>query len=788
MPHNAETWERMRPTVERAMRLGLDVCGADACDLVVPHADTYRRIWNEEPVALDYPAIHWIIQNARPFFIPDTRKYQTPGERPNLATHIGLKAFLGVPVVTESGEVIGSYFVGWKAPVDLDAPRMIQRVEEISAFIADAYDRLLVVEALRAQKATAKALSTSMPLSLMMTDRDTRVLEATPRWLADFDVDRDEVLGQRLYDFRPAHFEKFRSQLDRCLAGETVKVGRVRLPAVDGVHHWLQAELTPWFTEDGEIGGIIGAATDITDTIHALERAERGEERLRLATEIAELHVWEVDYEKQTLETTGARETFFDENFDQSEIVRDTNVTIDPRDRDRISREWAEAVQNDVPYVPEYRINRSDGKEVWAACRVTLVKDEDGQPIRLLGAMQNITARKESERALTQAKEAAEAANDAKSAFLATMSHEIRTPLNGVLGMAQAMAQGNLDPVQRERLDVVRQSGEALLAILNDVLDMAKIESRQLELEEVEFDMGMLMNTASATFAALLREKPVSLTFDLDPEAVGAYRGDPMRVRQILYNLLSNAVKFTGSGEVRVTLHGEAGGIRLSVTDTGIGMSQSELARLFVRFAQADASTTRRFGGTGLGLAIASELTTMMGGTLTAESQVGVGSTFTTCLPLERVFTVQAPASIPAEPETCCDSGSLRVLAAEDNAVNQVVLRTLLEQIGVEVTVVGNGAEAIAAWREVPWDVILMDVQMPVMDGLSATREIRAAEALEGRARTPIIALTANAMTHQVAEYRSTGMDGHIAKPIDVRALYEALDAIAQALPVAQAA
>jgi two-component system, sensor histidine kinase len=374
---------------------------------------------------------------------------------------------------------------------------------------------------------------------------------------------------------------------------------------------------------------------------------------------------------------------------------------------------------------------------------------------------------------------AAEAANEAKSSFLATMSHEIRTPLNGVLGMTQAMAADSLSKVQKERLEVIRQSGEALLAILNDVLDLSKIEAGRFELEMVEFDLGELAKGAHSAFTALANKKGLSFDLTIEEPAKGVYLGDPTRVRQILYNLISNALKFTENGEVRVTAASADDALLLTVSDTGVGIDGDRMSSLFEKFTQADASTTRRYGGTGLGLAICRELAQLMHGEIIGTSQPGEGSTFTVKLPLAKVGAAQAPAfAAPPSPPRLEEPTHLkiRVLAAEDNSVNQLVLKTLLHQIGVEPLVVENGELALEAWKGAPWDVILMDMQMPIMDGLTATRRIREAEAAMGRARTPIVALTANAMAHQIQACVAAGMDGHVAKPIEAARLFEALE------------
>jgi len=383
-------------------------------------------------------------------------------------------------------------------------------------------------------------------------------------------------------------------------------------------------------------------------------------------------------------------------------------------------------------------------------------------------------------RDLLEAQAAMRAASQAKSEFLARMSHEIRTPLNGVLGMAQALAgEADLAAHHRQSLSVIRQSGESLLTILNDVLDLSKVEAGRLELEAIDFDLEAAVRGAQAAFTAQAEAKGLAFRLAFDTAAAGTYRGDPTRLRQILYNLLSNAVKFTAAGEVSLSVARGAGALEIVVADSGIGIAADDLAQLFRRFQQVDSSTTRRYGGTGLGLSICRELAELMGGSVHAESWPGRGSRFVVVLPLPRV-EAPAPVAPDGEPGALGQAlGSLRILAAEDNPVNQLVLKTLLVQVGLEAVMVADGAAAVAAWREGAFDLILMDVQMPVLDGVAATRAIRDAEQAEGRAPVAIVALTANTMQHQVSEYAAAGFDGHLAKPIDARALYETITAIA---------
>jgi CheY-like chemotaxis protein/two-component sensor histidine kinase len=349
--------------------------------------------------------------------------------------------------------------------------------------------------------------------------------------------------------------------------------------------------------------------------------------------------------------------------------------------------------------------------------------------------------------------------------------------------MAQIIEMGELSAQQRERVDVIRRSGEELLAVLNDVLDISKIEAGNMELEIGEIDAEALGASVRAAFAPLAdAKKNLRFAVEVRPEAAGKRRGDPVRIGQILNNLVSNAIKFTVEGDVGVLVDGIGpdgrDGLRLTVKDTGVGIGADKLPLLFEKFSQADGSNTRRYGGAGLGLAICRELAQLMRGKIEVESAEGTGSTFTVTLPAPRLAgTQEADAAQLDDALDAGDERALRVLAAEDIPTNQLVLKTIMQSFGVEITMVENGRQAVEAWIAEPYDLILMDIQMPEMDGIAATRVIRAAEAETGRQRTPIIAVSANAMTHQVKEYLAAGMDGHVAKPIELSKLHAAIEA-----------
>ena len=405
-----------------------------------------------------------------------------------------------------------------------------------------------------------------------------------------------------------------------------------------------------------------------------------------------------------------------------------------------------------------------------------------------------IEGHRRTEALLQDARQSAEAASRAKSQFLANMSHEIRTPLNGVLGMAQVMAMNPLSEAQKDRLDVVQKSGATLLSVLNDLLDLSRIEAGQLELEQAPFDIKDVASGAYSTFTSIANANGVSFSLVITPEAEGRWRGDSVRVRQVLYNLISNALKFTSEGQVQVHIGAavSSGGkaLSISIADTGIGISPDVLPHLFEKFVQADNTMTRRFGGAGLGLAICRRIVELMGGAITVQSAVGEGTTFQVNLPLEWLGPVIAHASPPTMGDTgaapVCGFEGLRILAAEDNATNQLVLKTVLYSLGLEPMIVDDGRRAVEAWSRDRFDLVLMDIQMPEMDGVAATREIRRREAETGARRTPIVALSANAMKHQVAEYLAAGMDAHLCKPIEIDRLYATLLAVGAGEPLSE--
>jgi len=440
---------------------------------------------------------------------------------------------------------------------------------------------------------------------------------------------------------------------------------------------------------------------------------------------------------------------------------------IHAADRVRVSDTIASALRENRPYLVEYRLLHADGSTRWLWENGTSVRNEAGEPYWLDGVILDITERRQMEEALREAKEKAEQAAAARASFVANMSHEIRTPMNSILGFTDVLLDGELAPDQRRHLDTIRSAGRALLRLLNEILDTAKLEKGAVELEQNDYNLLSLIDELSSTLAANARAKGLHVDIHYDPTLPTCLRGDELRVRQVLTNLLDNAIKFTQQGSVTLRAALKDDQLHFEVKDTGIGIAPERLAAIFEPFTQADASMTRRFGGTGLGTTISKQLVELMGGRIWAESQPGKGTTFHVMLPLVLArFAPQQPRV-----RTAAALPPLRVLVADDVPQNLELLQLLMARRGHTMTAASDGALVVELAAREQFDLILMDFQMPTIDGLSATRLIRAQAEAAGRPRTPIIAMTASVLAEHRRASVDAGMDGFASKPVDWFAL-----------------
>ena len=714
----------------------------------------------------------------------------------------------GTPTFDDAGAFTGYRGTG----LDVTAEHEAERAAETAAAEA-AWAAAAVESARRDRSDLLERFIRQAPVAMVMFDREMRYVAHSARFLELHGLPPGgDYLGRSHYEVNDPFPERWKRVHEECLAGATRSAEGDRIERRDGAVGWLDWVCEPWRHADGEIGGLVISCADVTDRHAALHR-------LQAAVESADIGTWLWDLRGDTLlADAGLRRLFgLPPEAETLGVTTDRMYeAIDARDHARVAAAVQRAYQTGK-FQTEYRVLPEPGVTRWVAARGRITRDEDDNPRTFHGAVVDITDRKRAEEELEAAKLAAEASDRAKSEFLANMSHELRTPLTAILGFADLIA-GAAGPVPADRHEggaargeisdharTIRRNGEHLLRLINDVLDLAKVESGTLTVERAPFPVGHLVAELIDLMRPRAEDRGLTLRTELPPGGAGAATGDPTRVRQVLLNLLGNAVKFADAGAVTLAVRrtaGESGAdpwLEFAVTDGGCGIPAGQLDRLFEPFEQADASTTRRYGGTGLGLSISRRLAERMGGTLTAVSAPGSGSTFTLRVPAPPVGAPapdRPPAEPTAEPATADPAGPVggpppkpltgrRVLLAEDTADSRRLVTFLLQKAGAEVVAVEHGRAAVDRLLppndgpgEVPvdpaggfdpasgFDVVLMDMQMPVLDGYGAARELRA----RGYAG-PIVALTAHAMDGDADVCREAGCDGYAAKPIGREAL-----------------
>ncbi|SMH36290.1 PAS domain S-box protein [Azospirillum agricola] len=553
-----------------------------------------------------------------------------------------------------------------------------------------------------------------------------------------------------------------------------------------GVRH-ISVSGRPLFDEDGAFIGYRGSATDITERERAAERLQSSETRYRAMLAAVEQPIITVDENGVVNAFNPAAERLY--GYPAAEIVGGPVRRLMPEAEGEIHEGLMEAYRRGEVEPPKSGVRdmvgrRKDGSEF--PVEVTLAGWREGGRQYFTGAIRDVTAQREIEASLRRARDAADLANRMKGEFLATMSHEIRTPMNGVLGALALVDGPNLDAEQRQMLDVASRSGNALLLIIDDILDLSKLEAGKVDLEPVDFELRNVLADTIDLLQPTATGRGLTLTTEVAPPVPQRLRADMRRIRQVLVNLIGNALKFTHRGgvTVRVSMDGAprpdgSFPLRFEVTDSGIGISEAVLPSLFRRFTQADSSTTRRFGGTGLGLAICRELVALMDGRIGVVSTEGKGSTFwftVACRPAPSAAGEEAEDRAAPPHGSAAPAGGLRLLVAEDNEINREIVVAMLGRAGHSVTAVTDGLQAVRAVEAQKFDAVLMDVQMPVMDGITATRHIRA---MPGAAREiPVVALTGNAMPGNRDEYLAAGMTAYLPKPIVSSDLFKTLAAV----------
>ena len=667
-----------------------------------------------------------------------------------------------------------------------DTERMVRdadgRPTQIVGAIVDVTERVTQVEALAEARARLQATLEAVPDLLLEYDADGRFLSAHTGSPDKYLMPPDAFIGRTVEEILPpevaAVARKMMREVDESGRSEGNRY-RLDLPAGP---HWFEvsaARLPP--REPGGRHGYLALSRDVTAREQAIEAQRQRDLLLAGLFELSPIAICLSDLE--TGRILDANRAMLDAmGYSREAFLKLTHFDLSPPEQTVTNAESISILKQQGRLAPVELYNRRrDGSLYPVRVRALVVTDPRGRKLvwslaEDISEERRVDAERVAEHAaLEAALERAEQASIAKSRFLATMSHEIRTPMNGVLGMA-ALLDGKLsDPDHRRMLGVIRDSGEMLLTVLNDILDMSKIEAGKMEIEAVPFRPAEIADKVRGMHALRAEEKGLGFSVAIEGDGNRPLLGDPHRLMQVLHNLLSNAIKFTERGTVTVTLCCAADGpLGISVRDTGIGMTQEQASRLFEEFAQADGSTTRRFGGTGLGMAIVRRLVALMGGTIAVETAPDEGTSVRITLPLRLAGGTEIVES-PQRNERAGTLAGLSVLAADDNEINRTVLAAMLNLIGVEVTVMPSGADAVAVARERPFGMLLLDIAMPGMDGIETLAAIRADESVTGHRHGPAVAVTANAMPEQVAGYIAAGFAAHVPKPLRPEMLETAL-------------
>ncbi len=700
--------------------------------------------------------------------------------------------------VTKSIEDSAKNFTTWKCEYRVQLPSkglrwlfgqsIPERLENGAilwhGFISDITEMKKTLHSLEQVEAGFQAIMMHNPALGWIVTPEGKIVLANSALCKFLGKSREKVEGSFLCDiFSSEVAEKYQKRIVQVLQKMGVVESEKSIIRHDGTLNRFISLQFP--IPNPEIPGsfLVGVfAIDISDRKRFEAELLTLSNRHRLATETAQIGVW--DYQITDNHLWWNEQMYQIYGISKEQFGADYQVwshALHPDDKTRAENEILKAIQEEKPFDTQFRIIRPNGEVRDIRAAGILQRDEQGKLSNMIGVNFDVTLIKESERVLIQAKEAAESADQAKSEFLAVMSHEIRTPMNGVMGFASLLKNTTLTPDQKEYVEIIETSGKSLLILLNDILDLSKIEAGHLQIESIPEDLPALLRDIRVLFEPGAREKKLSLRTEISLDIPVPLLLDPTRVRQILQNLMSNAVKFTPQGQItlRVQVHPLSRTefrIEIEVEDTGIGITPEVMAKLFKPFVQGDSSMTRNYGGTGLGLVISRKLCQLMGGDLVARSTPGVGSCFTATW-LVRASEIQEGFHL----ESSRSKGvmPLSVLIAEDNAINQSLIRRFADQLGYRSVIVENGREALDCLETETFDLILMDLQMPVMNGMEATREIRRLEKLRPTTkRVPVIALTANAMVNIRSECLEAGFDDFLAKPILIEALKETIERV----------
>lgn len=719
-----------------------------------------------------------------------------------LSTQLGRKVEPGFSVFTALTDAGQANETKWtlirkdrsRFPVTLSVTALTGDDGEVTGYLGvlgDIAEQRRAEETLRKYAERLKVATQALQAGVWDWDVRTNEVFWDDQVRAIFQIPAGEPVNHRLWaeTVLPEDLARIDSGVRNMVATKTPLATEYRIRPVGGTIRHIQTAATPMFDDTGAVTHVIGINIDVTERKESEEALRLSEEKFANAFEHATTGMALVSLEGRWIKVNQALCELL--GFTAEELGCKTFKDLThPGDLDNDLAHVSELIAGEVSfYKMEKRYFHKDGHVVWALLGVSLLRDKQGKPLYFISQIEDISQIKSALLRQEELTQKAQVAERAKSEFLAIMSHEIRTPLTGVIGMTSLLADTPLDAAQKDFLATIRTSGESLLVVINDILDYSKMEAGRLRVEVRPFRLERCIEESLELFAAQIRMKQLEVIHAIAPEVPPCLMGDALRLRQILANLIGNAIKFTAEGRIviKVDLQGtdDAGcHLRFSVTDTGIGISPEEIEKLFQPFQQVDTSTTRRYGGTGLGLTISKRLAGFMGGDMWVESTPGVGSTFFFTLVLKPSAedppedSPPAPTSPLLMPTSSGEPQALKILLAEDNATNQKVVLLMLSRLGYSADLAADGRQAVQAAEKTAYDLILMDMQMPEMNGLEVMRAIR--DRL-GENAPAIIALTAEALEGDEARLLVKGFDGYLSKPLQETKLQAALRSVGAA-------
>lgn len=733
---------------------------------------------------------HAILQTEEVMIVEDATKDERFKNNPLVVSSPMIRFYAGVPLVTPDGQAIGTI-----CTIDT-TPRKLND-EQIIALKGLAREVMLNLEI----RKTLELLKQSHAETKKSELRYKNITDTAPQLIWTSGVNKEcNYFNSTWLNFTGRTLEQelgfgwiegiHTEDLDACLGTYEESFERkipfemeYRLRRHDGVYRWIQDCGTPWYDENNTFQGFVGSCNDITERKDAAIKILETTKRFELAINGSSDGIWDWPDVSKNDQWWSPRlyQLLGYANEEVEATMSHLIYLLHPEDRERAIQNIHAHFEYNEPFDIEYRLKTKSGVYRWFNARASTERNEDGKAKRMAGSITDITARKKAEENISSALKKAEQATATRSQFLANMSHEIRTPLTAMLGFAEALLDGDVPQKEKKTiLKTIISNGQHLLSLINDILDLSKIDAGALSIETTTFSLLTIVDEIKNLLEPRAVEKGIHLLCECEWPLPRVIQSDPLRLKQILINLIGNAIKFTekGSVKVQITYQQELKTLICCVSDTGIGLTTSQISNLFRPFSQADASTSRKFGGTGLGLTISNQLVQMLGGEIHVESEYGKGAKFWFNIPLQSMHHIElidepvhTKAPVSSKKNETLPTLKGKVLIAEDIRANQRLLEIMLKKTGLEITFVENGLQAIAATRNDSFDLILMDMQMPDMDGYDAATRLRS----EGYT-VPIVALTANAMKDDINKCIKAGCNVHLGKPFQKDKIFKTLE------------